>query len=96
VTLTLLSKHLKRQHYRNLGSGWAWLIQQGDVLKITTTANQDNPLMDVVSKNEQGIPLLCIDVWEHAYYLKHQNMRANYIDAFFNVINWTAVADRLS
>lgn len=68
------------------GSGWAWLILQNDELKIVATANQDNPLMDVAK--EQGIPLLGLDVWEHAYYLKYQNKRADYIKAFWNVVDW--------
>ena len=75
------------------GSGWAWLIQKGDSLVINSTPNQDNPLMDVAEV--QGIPLLTIDVWEHAYYLKYQNRRPEYIEAFFKVINWNEVAKRL-
>ena len=75
------------------GSGWAWLIQKGDSLVINSTPNQDNPLMDVTEV--QGIPLLTIDVWEHAYYLKYQNRRPEYIEAFFKVINWNEVAKRL-
>jgi len=74
------------------GSGWAWLIADGDKLKITATPNQDNPIMDIAS--EKGMPLLCIDVWEHAYYLKNQNRRAEYIDAFWNVVNWDFVSQR--
>lgn len=77
------------------GSGWAWLIvdKEGQ-LHITSTPNQDNPLMDVVDK--QGIPILGIDVWEHAYYLKYQNRRPDYIEAFWNVINWDEVERRYS
>jgi Fe-Mn family superoxide dismutase len=75
------------------GSGWAWLIKSGDGLKITSTPNQDNPLMDVA--NVKGVPLLGLDVWEHAYYLKYQNRRPEYIDAFWNLINWDEVASRL-
>jgi len=75
------------------GSGWAWLIQKGDSLVINSTPNQDNPLMDIAEI--QGIPLLTIDVWEHAYYLKYQNRRPEYIEAFFKVINWNEVAKRL-
>ncbi|MBX3163721.1 MAG: superoxide dismutase [Bacteroidetes bacterium] len=69
------------------GSGWCWLITdaQGN-LKITATANQDNPLMQIVA--EQGKPVLALDVWEHAYYLKHQNKRMDYISDWWNVINW--------
>lgn len=75
------------------GSGWAWLIFDKDEdLAVTATPNQDNPLMDVVEK--RGIPLLALDVWEHAYYLNYQNRRADYIDAFFNIINWEEVNRR--
>jgi len=71
------------------GSGWAWLIVKDGELLITQTPNQDNPLMDVASV--QGVPVLGIDVWEHAYYLKYQNRRPEYIEAFYNVINWEKV-----
>ncbi|PVX50074.1 Fe-Mn family superoxide dismutase [Balneicella halophila] len=76
------------------GSGWAWLIKNGDKLEVTSTPNQDNPLMDVVDK--KGKILLGLDVWEHAYYLKYQNKRPDYIDAFWNVVNWDVVAERFN
>lgn len=75
------------------GSGWAWLIKKDGKLEITSTPNQDNPLMDIAEI--KGIPLLGVDVWEHAYYLKYQNKRADYLTAFWNVINWNKVAERL-
>ena len=71
------------------GSGWAWLVDNGGKFEITSTANQDNPLMD----GKKAI--LGVDVWEHAYYLKYQNRRADYLAAFWNVVNWNAVAARL-
>ena len=76
------------------GSGWAWLVKQADgSLVVTSTPNQDNPLMDLA--DVKGTPVLGIDVWEHAYYLKYQNRRPEYIEAFWNVINWEKVATRL-
>ena len=68
------------------GSGWAWLIVQDGKLKVTSTPNQDNPLMDVA--DEKGAVVLAADVWEHAYYLKYQNRRADYLKAFWSVVNW--------
>ncbi len=74
------------------GSGWAWLVKSGDELKISSTPNQDNPLMDVAEV--RGIPILGVDVWEHAYYLKYQNRRNDYLAAFWNVVNWDEVTRR--
>jgi len=74
------------------GSGWAWLVKQGEGLVISSTPNQDNPLMDLAEV--KGTPLLGLDVWEHAYYLKYQNRRPDYVEAFFNVVNWDEVTKR--
>jgi Fe-Mn family superoxide dismutase len=74
------------------GSGWAWLISNNGKLEITSTPNQDNPLMDVAEV--KGTPLLGVDVWEHAYYLKYQNRRAEYMGVIWNVINWNKVNER--
>lgn len=76
------------------GSGWAWLVKQHGKLVVCSTPNQDNPLMDLAEV--KGVPILGLDVWEHAYYLKYQNRRADYIAAFWNVINWDAVAKRFA
>jgi Fe-Mn family superoxide dismutase len=70
------------------GSGWAWLVKKGDKLEVTSTANQDSPLM------EGAFPVIGLDVWEHAYYLKYQNKRPDYVAAWWNVVNWQAAEDR--
>ena len=74
------------------GSGWAWLVANGGKLEIVSTANQDNPLMGKAVSGVEGTAILAVDVWEHAYYLKYQNKRADYLKAFWNVVNWTEVA----
>jgi superoxide dismutase, Fe-Mn family len=75
------------------GSGWAWLIlDSGKKLAVISTPNQDNPLMDIAEV--KGTPILGVDVWEHAYYLKYQNRRADYLNAFWNVVNWPKVSER--
>lgn len=85
-----LKAKLKEAATKRFGSGWAWLIVKEDgSLAVTSTPNQDNPLMSVAE--EKGTPILGIDVWEHAYYLKYKNLRADYVDSFFNVLDWTEV-----
>jgi Fe-Mn family superoxide dismutase len=74
------------------GSGWAWLIVKDGKLEVSSTPNQDNPLMEIA--DVKGTPILGADVWEHAYYLKYQNKRADYLHAFWNVVNWNKIAER--
>jgi Fe-Mn family superoxide dismutase len=76
------------------GSGWAWLIVKDGKLEVSSTPNQDNPLMDVAEV--KGSPIIGADVWEHAYYLKYQNRRADYLAAFWNLVNWSVIADRFA
>ncbi|MBO0699035.1 MAG: superoxide dismutase, partial [Zavarzinella sp.] len=82
-------KQLKEAAMTRFGSGWGWVIEHDGALKIVSSPNQDNTLMD-----KSGTPILGIDVWEHAYYLKYQYKRADYVDAFFKIINWDYVSDR--
>jgi len=81
---------MKEAAVNRFGSGWAWLIHDGASLAIVSTANQDNPISDGKT------PLLGVDVWEHAYYLRYQNRRPDYIDAWWNVVDWDKVAERLA
>ncbi|MBW7845452.1 MAG: superoxide dismutase [Bacteroidia bacterium] len=82
-------KQFEKAGLTQFGSGWAWLIKQNNKLLVTATPNQDNPLMDIAAV--KGTPILGIDVWEHAYYLKYQNKRNDYLQAFWNVVNWEKV-----
>ncbi len=87
-----LKKLLTQAGMTRFGSGFAWLIAKDGKLAVTSTANQDNPLMPVA--DQQGTPLLGLDVWEHAYYLKYQNKRPDYIEQWFNVVDWAKVSER--
>lgn len=90
-SLDALKEKVNAAGTTRFGSGWAWLISRDGRLEVTSTQNQDNPLMDVAEV--KGKPILGIDVWEHAYYLKYQNRRPEYLGAIWNVINWTKVAE---
>ena len=88
-------KQLKEAAMARFGSGWAWLVvQKGGKLAILSTPNQDSSVMTPPDAPGSGAPILGIDVWEHAYYLKYQNKRADYVDAFFKIINWDFVSER--
>jgi superoxide dismutase, Fe-Mn family len=87
-----LQEKLNAAGTTRFGSGWAWLIVKDGKLEVTSTPNQDNPLMDVAEV--KGTPILGVDVWEHAYYLKYQNKRPDYLKAIWNVIDWKKVGER--
>ncbi len=87
-SLATFKEKLNAAAMGQFGSGWGWLVMKGGKLEIVARPNQDSPLMDGLT------PLLGIDVWEHAYYLKYQNRRADYLQAWWNVVQWSAVADR--
>jgi Fe-Mn family superoxide dismutase len=88
--LDSLKEEVKNAGVGQFGSGWAWLVHDGSGLAVTSTANQDSPI------SAGQTPLLGIDVWEHAYYLTYKNVRPDYIDAWWNVVNWTKVAEHLA
>lgn len=90
-SLDALKEKVNAAGTTRFGSGWAWLIVKDGKLEVSSTANQDNPLMDVA--DVKGTPILGIDVWEHAYYLKYQNKRPDYLKAVWSVINWKKVAE---
>jgi len=91
ASLQAMQQQFNQAATSRFGSGWAWLIVKPDGhLTITSTANQDNPLMDLPGM-ERGTPILALDVWEHAYYLKYQNLRPDYINAWWDVVNWNEV-----
>jgi Fe-Mn family superoxide dismutase len=89
-SLDAFKDEFKAAGVNRFGSGWAWLVHDGSGLAVVSTANQDSPISD------GSTPLLGVDVWEHAYYLKYQNKRPDYIDAWWNVVNWDEVASRFS
>jgi Fe-Mn family superoxide dismutase len=88
--LDKLKEQFKAAATGRFGSGWAWLVKRGQKIEIISTANQDSPLM------EGAFPIIGLDVWEHAYYLKYQNRRPDYVDAWWNVVNWKIAEDRFN
>jgi len=91
-SLDVLKEKMNAAGTTRFGSGWAWLVVNNGKLEVGSSPNQDNPLMDV--SDLKGTPILGIDVWEHAYYLKYQNKRPDYLAAFWNVVNWKKVEER--
>jgi Fe-Mn family superoxide dismutase len=91
-TFAQFKEELSQAAINRFGSGWAWLcVNAKGELFVCSTPNQDNPIMDVVDEDCKGTPILGLDVWEHAYYLKYQNRRPDYVEAFWNLINWEEV-----
>ncbi|MGD9713500.1 MAG: superoxide dismutase [Thermomicrobiales bacterium] len=90
-SLDAMKEEVNKAGAGRFGSGWAWVVVKDGKLAVTSTPNQDNPLMD-----GSGTPILGVDVWEHAYYLEYQNKRPDYLSAWWNTVNWSAVADRFA
>jgi Fe-Mn family superoxide dismutase len=94
-SIDVMKKQFGEAAKTRFGSGWAWLIIKADKsLAICSTANQDNPLMDIA--DTKGTPLFALDVWEHAYYLKYQNRRVEYIENFWKILNWQFINDQFA
>ncbi|MCA9138367.1 MAG: superoxide dismutase [Planctomycetales bacterium] len=93
-SLDAMKEQFNKAAATRFGSGWAWLYVDGGTLKVGSTANQDSPLMGAAIAGISGTPILGLDVWEHAYYLHYQNRRPDYVSAFWNLVDWDAVADR--
>ncbi|WP_457913835.1 superoxide dismutase [Mn] [Candidatus Gillettellia adelgis] len=89
-------KEFEKTAATHFGSGWAWLVLQGNKLAVISTVNQDSPLMGEEITGNLGVAIIALDVWEHAYYLKYQNKRTDYIQAFWHVVNWDIAAVRFS